>query len=192
MIVVKQSRTVPVSMPMPSLCLKVISRSLRNVVITTLALKRVPGWRPFTVYWDFASDEFMLKTCVTDCVWVLYRLKLDRLCCLWSFHVRRAAVAVPYKWMEDREAGTGHKYRREGEETRLKMLTSNLHQDCGVQVHRHSLKWNVFASRVVPYLLALNVMVYPLGSSTNRSDALQSGEHAEWSMGSTYTCGDVN
>lgn len=60
-----------------------------------------------------------------------------------------------------------------------------------VKVHRHSLKWKDFASSGTLFLLALNVMLYPLGSSINRIEILQSGEHAEWSIGSTYTCRDV-
>lgn len=63
--------TIPVSMPMLSACFKITWSCLRNVTTTTLTLKRVPGWRPLTVYCDSASEEFTLKTCVADCVLVL-------------------------------------------------------------------------------------------------------------------------
>lgn len=71
------------------------------------------------------------------------------------------------------------------------MYVTFFHQDYGSQGQRDSLKLKVFASRAVSFLLALSVILYPLWSSTNRSDILHWGEHAEWSTASAYTCRDV-
>lgn len=74
--------TIPVSRRILSLCFKVILTCLRYVVTVTLALKRVPGCKPLIAYWDFTSEEFMLKMCTTVSVCVLYRLMEDRVCSL--------------------------------------------------------------------------------------------------------------
>lgn len=114
--------TIPVSVPVRSLCFKVILRCLRNVITATLTLKWVPGWRPCTVYWDFASGELKLNMCMTR-VWVLYSLKVERCCCLWSFHDKTMVVVVLRIWMDDKETGTG----QEGK-IRDKMRDCHIHK----------------------------------------------------------------
>lgn len=111
----------------------------------------------------------MLKICVLDVVSTLCRVKVDTLCCPCSFHVRRAVVVVVYTLKEDRDTGTA--------ETEQKAVNYNINSN-SQHICRHSLKWNVFLSRMVSFLLAVMEMLYPRLSSTIHTEALQSGEHA--------------
>lgn len=182
--------TIPVSRRILSLCFKVILNCLMYVVTVTLALKRVPGCKPFIVYWDFTSEEFMLKMCTTVSVCVLYRLMEDRVCSLWSFHVRRAVVVVLYTLKEDVDTATVETQKGDEVLTLLNMIEIQ-HVVFGFRRHRHSRKWKVFVSSTASHLLALSVMLYPFWSSTILNNILQWWEHAELLKLFTYTCKDV-